>query len=354
MSHGRGNLTTDAASEDDRVYCRRVLPLVSRTFALNIRLLGGEMQEAVRVAYLLCRAADAVEDTWPGSASQVRTRFAALLASLDNEPGAAETLATEAAAAAGNRPDMQLLTQLPRVLRVLAGLPRAEALAVRDGVRTLSQGMQRYAVRAVERGAQVPHLDDEAELHDYCYVVAGCVGEMLTRLFAHTGGLPEEDDAQATRLALSPVVGEALQLTNILLDWPSDARGGRCYLPAAWLAQHGLEPATLLEPRHREATRELVLRLEGLAHAALDRVPDYLELVPPRFARYRLFCLWPALWARASLRVIEHEPHYPFGDIRPRLSRQTLWAEVGRSLLAGHSRRGVQWLLRPTPDSLEA
>ncbi len=354
MSHGRGNLTIVGASADDRAYCRQVLPLVSRTFALNIRLLGGEMQEAVRVAYLLCRAADAVEDTWPGTAAEVHSRFATLLASLDGQPEAAEALANEAATVAGNRPDMQLLKHLPKVLRVLAGLPRAEGQAVRDGVRTLSQGMQRYAVRAIERGPHVPHLDDEAELHDYCYVVAGCVGEMLTRLFAHTAGLPEHDDAQTSRLALSPVVGEALQLTNILLDWPSDARGGRCYLPAAWLARHGLEPATLLEPRHREATRELVLRLEGLAHAALDRVPDYLALVPPRFARYRLFCLWPALWARASLRLVEHDPQFPFGNIRPRLSRQTLWAEVGRSLLAGHTRRGVQWLLRPTPDSLEA
>lgn len=354
MSHGRDNLATDAMYEDDRGYCRQVLPLVSRTFALNIRLLGGEMQEAVRVAYLLCRAADAVEDTWAGTAPEVRARFALLLASLDGDAQAAEALARDASAVAGNRPDMRLLTHLPAVLRVLGGLPRPEAEAVRVGVRTLSLGMERYAVRAIERGPHVPHLDDEAELHDYCYVVAGCVGEMLTRLFAHTGALPPDDDAQAARLALSPIVGEALQLTNILLDWPSDARRGRCYLPATWLARHGLEPATLLEPRHREATRELVLRLEGLAHAALDRVPDYLALVPPRFARYRLFCLWPALWARASLRVIDHDPQFPFGDIRPRLSRHAVWSEVARSLLAGHTRAGVQWLLRPTPVSLEA
>jgi len=352
MAHGRGNPTIAASHEDDRAYCRQVLPLVSRTFALNIRLLGEEMQEAVRVAYLLCRAADAVEDSWPGTAREVTARFTALLASLDGDAAAASALATEAAVAAGNRADLALLSRLPSVLRVLAGLPAAEAEAVRASVRTMSAGMQRYAVRAIERGPLVPHLDDERELRDYCYVVAGCVGEMLTRLFAHTGRLAD-DDSQAARLALSPVVGEALQLTNILLDWPSDARRGRCYLPASWLACHGLEPATLLEPRNREATRELVLRLEGLADAALDRVPDYLALVPTRFVRYRLFCLWPALWARASLRVVDHDPQFPFGDHRPKLSRHTLWSEVGRSLVAGHTRGGVQWLLRPTPVSLE-
>ena len=41
-----------------REFCRRTLPRVSRTFALNIELLSGSLRDAVRVAYLLCRAAD--------------------------------------------------------------------------------------------------------------------------------------------------------------------------------------------------------------------------------------------------------------------------------------------------------
>ncbi len=352
MTHGRGNLTTAAPREGDRAYCQHVLPLVSRTFALNIRLLEGGMREAVRTAYLLCRAADAVEDSWPGSASEVSGRFDQLLASLDSDSDAAAELATAAAGMAGGRQDLALVAKLPVLLRVLEQLPPPQADAVRTGVRTLSRGMQRYTVRAIERGAHVPHLDSEQELHDYCYVVAGCVGEMLSQLFMLDSRLAD-DAAHAARLSLSPVVGEALQLTNILLDWPSDARRGRCYLPASWLAHHGIEPATLLEPRHREGTRELVLRLEGLAHAALDQVPDYLALIPERFVRYRLFCLWPAQWARASLRVVAADPGFPFDDRRPKLSRQGIWTEVMRSMVGAHSRAGVRWLLRPTPISLE-
>lgn len=353
MAQGRGNLTAEAIIADDRAYCRRTLPLVSRTFALNIRLLGSDLQEAVRTAYLLCRAADAIEDSWPGTASEVTSRFDRLVAAAAGSAEAGRSLAAEAATAAAGRADMVLLSNLPAVLRVLEALPAAQSAAVRECVRTMSAGMCRYTVRAIVRGPLVPHLDDEAELHDYCHVVAGCVGDMLTRLFADSAGLSHEP-AQAQRLALSPVVGEALQLTNILLDWPGDARRGRCYLPASWLAPHGLEPATLLDPRRRDETRELVLRLEGLAHAALDRVPDYLAMVPGRFVRYRLFCLWPALWARASLRVAGLDAQFPFGGHRPRLSRAALWSEVGRSLVAGHSRRGVRWLLRTAPLPLEA
>src|SRR4051812_9232087 len=43
-------------------FCREILPAVSRTFAVSIRLLPGALGSAVRTAYLLCRIADTVED----------------------------------------------------------------------------------------------------------------------------------------------------------------------------------------------------------------------------------------------------------------------------------------------------
>src|SRR5207244_2128037 len=143
--------------------------------------------------------------------------------------------------------------------------------------------------------------DSETELHEYGYVVAGCVGEMLTRLWHRAA--PERDRAlDAARLALAPAVGEGLQLTNILLDWPVDVRRGRCHVPASWLAEAGLRVSDLTGAGH-PGVRGLAARMEALAMRALASVPRYLELVPPRHLRYRLFCLWPARWAHASLEV---------------------------------------------------
>ncbi|MEQ1834388.1 MAG: squalene/phytoene synthase family protein, partial [Candidatus Eisenbacteria bacterium] len=187
------------------------------------------------------------------------------------------------------------------------------------------------------RGPRTPYLDDDAELHDYCYVVAGCVGEMLTRLV--TRSLVHDDDALAARrLALAPVVGEALQLTNIVLDWPVDVRAGRCHIPASWLARHGLQPRELVG--RSSAARELSLRLAALAHHALDRVPDYLDTVPTSEHRYRLFCLLPALWARASLRVAFARTDFHSAPVRPRLSRKGVVWEGMRGLLV-HSLDGA-------------
>jgi farnesyl-diphosphate farnesyltransferase len=165
---------------------------------------------------------------------------------------------------------------------------------------------------------------------------------MLTQLFERrlAGGA---DPARERRMALAPVVGEALQLTNIALDLPGDIRRGRCYVPASWLAPHGLCPADLLRGTRPEA-REVALRLVAAAHAALEQVPDYLDTLPRRHVRYRLFCLWPALWAQASLRLARHEPAFPALAHRVKLTRGALWSIAVRSLLVANSHRGVRVL----------
>jgi farnesyl-diphosphate farnesyltransferase len=316
----------------DRRYCRKALPRVSRTFAINIRLLSGTLGEAVRAGYLLCRAADTIEDAWPGAG--VEERFRRFGRALEGEREAAEQLAREASRGAG--PELDLVAHLPAVLRVVAALPPAHRAALDAGIGTLAAGMARYAARAATRPSSAPYLDDEAELEDYCWVVAGCVGVMLTRLHAASCGEPDRERL-ARRLELAPVVGQALQLTNILLDWPSDVRRGRCYLPASWLDEQGLAPADLVS-RDRPGVRALARRLEAKALASLARVPDYLDLIPARHLRYRLFCLWPALWAARSLRHARRDPEFPWGPRRPKLPR----SEILRSSLAS--------LLLPRPE----
>ena len=320
----------------ERAWCREALLRVSRTFALNIRCLSGRMLESVRLAYLLCRAADALEDSWPGPPAEMAARFDALVAALEGD-GAAATRLAQGATSLNGRSDVALLVRLPALLHVLESLHAGDADDIRRCVRTMALGMKRFAARGAERGPAVPYLDDDDELHEYCYVVAGCVGEMLTRLLEH--GLPEDrSDLAERRLALAPVVGEALQLTNILLDWPVDIRAGRCHVPASWLARHGLTIRQLLSDS--PGARELSLRLASLANDALDRVPDYLDTIPTREHRYRLFCLLPALWARASLRLAMSGPDFHSQVRRPRLSRASVMSEALVGLVA-HGSHGA-------------
>jgi farnesyl-diphosphate farnesyltransferase len=323
-------------------YCRDVLPRVSRTFAINIELLDPHLRDVVRVAYLLCRAADALEDSWPGPPADIVARFDAFRRALDGDAAEAGALARDAAARGDGRDDLALVAHLPLVLAALDARPAPEREVVRECVHTMAQGMSRYASRAAARAPSACYVDDEAELAEYCWIVAGCVGVMLTKLVERR--LPARDGAHAARLALAPRVGEALQLTNILLDLPTDLRRGRCYLPAAWLDEHGLAPADFLgEPR--PDGRAVAARLETLAHGALDRVADYLATIPRRAFRYRVFCLWPALWARASLRLVHGDPGFPFRAERRRLSRGALWSAALGSLPFTASHRAVRRIL---------
>lgn len=337
--------------DDDRRYARVTLPRVSRTFAINIRVLGGPLGEWVRVGYLLCRIADTLEDAWP---TQGGARFHLLLEALEGDEASARELSGEAYRAGGS-PEIDLVANLPRVLRLLASFPEDTRQSLVEGVRTLASGMARYAGRAALRGSEVPYLDDEAELDDYCWIVAGCVGVMLTRLYAIAYRVTDPV-RQSERLELAPVVGQALQLTNILLDWPSDVRRGRCYLPASWLGEHGLRPAELVD-RERPGVLALASRLESKALGALAGVPDYLDRIPARHLRYRLFCLWPAIWAVRSLRHARRDRQFPWGPRRPKLPRQEVYGTTLRSLLTagrGSDLRGELRLVTSAPAPFPA
>ena len=174
--------STGGSATDDITWCFAVLPRVSRTFALNIRLLGPALRAPVCIAYLLCRVADTREDAWPGDAAQVRERFARLQRALAGDGAAAQQLAAEARAITEARDDHRLVGELPRLLRARDRLATHERQALAEALAVMTTGMSRYAARAAERGDAIPYLDTEAELHDYCWIVAGCVGVMLTRL----------------------------------------------------------------------------------------------------------------------------------------------------------------------------
>ncbi len=96
------------------------------------------------------------------------------------------------------------------------------------------------------------------ELLSYCYQVAGAVGVMMAQVM---GVAPTEHDTMDRAADL----GIAFQLANIVRDIVEDARVGRCYLPADWLAAEGLAGADLADPRHRPALARVTRRLADLA-----------------------------------------------------------------------------------------
>lgn len=290
-------------------YCREVLPAVSRTFALNIPVLPVPLELAVTVAYLLCRIADTLEDEVPGAAAGALLSELARLTRLpEGWAGDAARFTHEARAAL--RPEapaseVLLVEGCARVLESLAGLaaPVRERVAVCVG--TMAAGMERMGTRG-RAGSGGLGLRDTSETLEYCYYVAGVVGEMLTGLFAwHSPAVAERRDT-LERHAVA--FGNALQLTNILKDVREDWERGCCWLPRTVLAEHGVTPEALLEPRHRAAALAAHEHLLAVARGELDAAFAYTLALPREEKGLRLFCLWPLFLAVMTLRKLHRNP----------------------------------------------
>lgn len=121
----------------------------------------------------------------------------------------------------------------------------------------------------------------------YCYRVAGVVGLMMARIMG------VRDEAVLDRAC---DLGLAFQLTNIARDVVEDARVGRCYLPARWLAEVGLTPEQVADPGKRQQVTRLAQRLVAEAEPYYASARAGLAGLPLRSA-----------WAIASAHGVYRE-----------------------------------------------
>ena len=218
------------ASSDTLTRLEDLLEKTSRTFALSIPVLPEPTRREVMIAYLLFRIADTFEDAshWtPGNRIAALADFNALLQ--DYSRPKAEALARDwtARRVAHHAGYQALMAETPFVLDAFFALSPGAVAPIREHVRRSADGMASIVARTRD-GALTLH--SVRELQDYCYLVAGIVGEMLTELFLlDRPGLAPIAGYLRERAA---TFGEALQLVNILKDAAGDAKEGRRYLPA--------------------------------------------------------------------------------------------------------------------------
>lgn len=337
---GRGS---DAAA---RAYCRSMLPRVSRTFALNIRVLPGVLRDVVSQAYLFCRIADTVEDSpylAPESKVSRLESFADLFPSREDQASRVERWSSAFEALQEHGDEYALCRNSARVFRAFQEAPAAMQTPVEDCVREMASGMRDFSRRRAEAANGHLQLEDTADLEHYCHVVAGTVGHMLVRLFSAAS--PHIGFARSQRLAgLAERFGLALQLTNIIKDVAADVGRGACYVPRAWAARHGIEPSTLLDPAHRDAARAVVHELAQMALGACDAALAFTLEIPRRELRLRLFCLWPLFLAvRTLARVLPDERLFVPGQ-RARVGRDEVRRCLGETTLVAWSNDAIRSL----------
>jgi farnesyl-diphosphate farnesyltransferase len=304
---------------------------VSRSFYLTMRMLPGPVRRQISLAYLLARTTDTIADA--GSAG-VTSRLQALAALRGNILGRADAPpALEPFRSSQATPAEQvLLERCPESLCLLRQLDPDDCRLVGEVLDVIIGGqeldLQRFADAT---GARIVALRTEAELDDYTYRVAGCVGEFWTRLCAARLWPGAALDNQALE-RLGARFGKGLQLVNILRDIPRDLRNGRCYVPAQSLAAAGLAPEDLLSAQNQSRFQPVFDHLLALAQGHLAAGWEYIRLLPKTRARLRLACAWPLLIGARTLRKLRLENM--LANSRPiKISRPEVRSLILRSIL---------------------
>jgi farnesyl-diphosphate farnesyltransferase len=276
----------------------------SRTFALNIPKLPSPLVEAVTLGYLLFRNADTIEDAylWPKE-ERVREldRFIAVLQRPD-DPDLAHAFAQRYTGEEliANPNYVDLLRQTPFLMEQLHQLPPPYAQVIVEHVTRTAQGMQTWIERLDSRNTL--SLSRLKQLDDYCYTVAGIVGEMLTTLFALYSPHIEEGRLLYLR-TLEIGYAAGLQLTNIIKDSFRDHTEGRHYIPPEYL------------PLGPHDTSDRVIPILVYAYRHLVQGIEYVLGVPPEEDGIRKFCLIPVVLAAATLdRLLQHRADLYSGE----------------------------------------
>ena len=349
---GSSAIADAIARRDARRFSEAILPQVSRTFALGIRVLPGALGHAVLAAYLICRVADTVEDAPGMTPAEKAPLFDAILGAFDG-PDAAAALPALAAPVTGEAAHVQLVRHADLVFAHFHTLPPRTRDHVRRWVTEMVVGMRKFVSRYPD-GIRIRTID---EFREYCYYVAGTVGYLLTDLW-HEHAPSVGADRYARLRERCRAFAEALQTVNILKDVAHDARvENAIYVPEELLRAHGSTHAALLDPAREPSNRAALDRLIALAAADLDEARDYLLLLPRRASAIRLFCLLPVLFAQATLRELARSSAMlrPGGGVK--ISRREVRALLVASVLLVRSNAAVRWLLervRHAPFPLRA
>lgn len=322
------------SAEDLLALQRALLGGVSRTFALTIPALPRALEICVGNAYLLCRVADTIEDACALDAADAGAYCLRFRRVVEGRADAAD-FARDLAQRLGPRAsaaERLLIDAVPSVVAITHGFGPVQRAALDECIAVMAAGMGAFQSKKSRGG-----LSTLTEHVEYCYVVAGCVGEMLTRLFLDE--FPELAPRRAELMALALSFGQTLQMTNILKDFWEDRAQGACWLPRDVFDAEGASLASV-RPGHPGFAAGY-RRLIGLARAHAENALHYTLAIPPRAPGVRNFCLWALYMALLTQRKLLSRPGFGSGA-EVKISRLSVKAVVGGCRLAAESDRALR------------
>ncbi len=318
-----------------------LLASVSRSFSLTIKALPAGMREPITAGYLLARALDTVADTAAVPAAKRLEHLRALLEMIKYgaDPELLRPLQKDVGAHQTHDGEQELIEKLDRCLEWLEALPAEDQWDLRRTLSRIGRGQELDVLRFGEGTAAQPKtLANETELDEYTYFVAGCVGELWTRLCQRHLPAGWSRLGADEMLKLGKHFGQGLQMVNILRDLPKDLEDGRCYLPQTLLAEQGLEADTLVKEPAR--AKPVLDKLRKQTVAKLDDAWKYARALTPLKLRYA--CALPVLLGAETLGLLAKTSPLETSErikvSKPGMRGLMVSSAVGTALGAWHER----------------
>lgn len=276
----------EALGESGRhAFYQEHLNRVSRSFAYCIEHLDGPLRSQVSLAYLLCRLLDTIEDAPWGSTTEQVKAFELFNRFLYQDPRSSDDLRSDLREWISSFPseipdgEKNLIRDSEKIFSDFHALPGALQVLFQSVILSMSAGMREFITRSGEVGKI--RLQSMAEVNQYCFFVAGVVGEILTGLVQLGSDLGiEKASLQNISLEDAYRFGFFLQKVNLLKDQRSDENVGRFLVPS------------------RQAVFQSLTQDTRYAY-------HYLQSLPQELRSFRLFCAWSFFLGLASLPWIE-------------------------------------------------
>ena len=335
----------------------RLLKQVSRSFYLTLRVLPRAIRPQIGLAYLLARTTDTIADT---EILPVTERLDALQRLRERILGRSSApLNFGALAHSQGKPEEKwLLEKTEAALAILSSFSADDQKLIRDVLAFITSGqeldLRRFGGSATgnQPNQKIILLETAAELDDYTYRVAGCVGEFWTKM-CRTHLFPDVRLDEQQFIADGIRFGKGLQLVNILRDLPADLKNGRCYLPLEKLEPAKLRPETLLSPANESKFLPLFREHLDQAEAHLAAGWRYTSTLPFGQFRVRLACAWPVL---IGVRTVEKLRAADVEGLQQRIkvSRGEVRGIIFRTLVAAPLPAAWRKLYSPAGKSVDS
>ena len=279
-----------------------ILEGTSRSFYLSLKELPREIRKQVSLLYMLARTSDTIADSEGGEPENLLQALESYNEFTQGNSEEAPDL-EELSEFQSNISEVLLLKNVGKVVSNISQFSESDQKSIRNCLGIIIGG-QILDLKRFSSGVNgIPSIEENDELDDYAYRVAGSVGEFWTQMsLDHLFKIKEENEAEIFENGVR--FGKALQMINILRDIPADLELGRCYIPRRSLDEHGMSPSDLLDSSKMESFRPLYNEYLDLTDQHLDSAVQYIEMLPHSQFRLRGSCMLPVIIGKKTVSLL--------------------------------------------------